>query len=144
MNPAAPTRGERSAKRRRGLVIGGVLAVALVGGLVLLGMLPAGDRAGTVTTSESNSADASPSPSASAEVTDTLTTTCSSGTLDIPEDLDFSSTDLTGCDLSGMDFSGANLTGANLTGADLTDSALNGVVSGGIIQANKTLGLPNG
>ena len=32
MNPAALTGGERSAKRRRGLVIGGVLAVVLVGG----------------------------------------------------------------------------------------------------------------
>jgi len=70
MGPDEPVGSKRSGQRNRYIVILGGLAVVLVAGVILAGVIPTGDRAGSTTS------DPSPSPSASATVE---VTTCADG-----------------------------------------------------------------
>ena len=77
MESDSPSGGGRASKRHRNLVIVMGLAIALIGGVVVIGMIPTGDRAGTTTSDPSVSASASASAvaSASAGATETATET---------------------------------------------------------------------
>jgi len=70
MGPDEPVGSKRSGQRNRYIVILGGLAVVLVAGVILAGVIPTGDRAGSTTS------DPSPTPSASATVE---VTTCADG-----------------------------------------------------------------
>ena len=64
MGPDEPVGSKRSGQRNRNIVILGGLALVLVAGVILAGVFPTGDRAGTTATDPSPTA----SPSASATV----------------------------------------------------------------------------
>ena len=70
MGPDEPVGSTRSNHRSRNMIIWGGLALVLVAGVILAGVIPTGDRAG------STASDASPTPSASATVE---VTTCAEG-----------------------------------------------------------------
>ena len=70
MGPDEPVGSSRSNHRNRNMFILGGLALVLVAGVILAGVIPTGDRAG------STASDASPTPSASATVE---VTTCAEG-----------------------------------------------------------------
>ena len=83
MGPDEPVGSTRSGHRSRNMVILGGLALVLVAGVILAGVIPTGDRAGTTATDPSASATPSATPSATA--TDDPTeepvevTTCADG-----------------------------------------------------------------
>ena len=64
MGPDEPVGSTRSNHRSRNMIIWGGLALVLVAGVILAGVIPTGDRAGTTTSDPSPTA----SPSASATV----------------------------------------------------------------------------
>jgi len=69
MGPDEPVGSKRSGQRNRYIVILGGLAVVLVAGVILAGVIPTGDRAGSTTSD--------PSPSASATVEETASESAS-------------------------------------------------------------------
>ena len=74
MESDSPSGGGRASKRHRNLVIVMGLAIALIGGVVVIGMIPTGDRAGTTISDPSASASASASPTETA-----IVLTCAQG-----------------------------------------------------------------
>ena len=66
MGPDEPVGSKRSGQRNRYIVILGGLAVVLVAGVILAGVIPTGDRAGTTATEPSASATPGATPSATA------------------------------------------------------------------------------
>ena len=83
MGPDEPVGSSRSNHRNRNMFILGGLALVLVAGVILAGVIPTGDRAGTTATDPS--ASATPSATATATATDDPTeepvavTTCAEG-----------------------------------------------------------------
>ena len=75
MGPDEPVGSSRSGHRSRNMVILGGLALVLVAGVILAGVIPTGDRAGTTTSSPSPTASPTASPSASATVEATIEAT---------------------------------------------------------------------
>ena len=72
MGPDEPVGSKRSGQRNRNIVILGGLALVLVAGVILAGVFPTGDRAGTTATDPS--ASATPSETATDDPTDDPTT----------------------------------------------------------------------
>jgi len=72
MGPDEPVGSKRSGQRNRNIVILGGLALVLVAGVILAGVFPTGDRAGTTATDPS--ASATPSATATDDPTDDPTT----------------------------------------------------------------------
>ncbi|MCH9677296.1 MAG: hypothetical protein K0U30_06715 [Actinomycetia bacterium] len=66
MGPDEPVGSKRSGQRNRNIVILGGLALVLVAGVILAGVIPTGDRAGTTATDPSASATPGATPSATA------------------------------------------------------------------------------
>jgi hypothetical protein len=86
MGPDEPVGSTRSGHRSRNMVILGGLALVLVAGVILAGVIPTGDRAGTTATEPSESASATPSASATEEQSPDPTTDPSSTVTDPPTD----------------------------------------------------------
>jgi len=80
MESDQPSGGGRAAKRHRSLVIVMGLAIALIGGVVVIGMIPTGDRAGTTTSDPSVSAGPSAEATSSAEATTEATSSAEATT----------------------------------------------------------------
>jgi len=75
MGPDEPVGSTRSNHRSRNMIIWGGLALVLVAGVILAGVIPTGDRAGTTTSDPSPTASPTASPSASATVEETVEAT---------------------------------------------------------------------
>ena len=75
MGPDEPVGSTRSNHRSRNMIIWGGLALVLVAGVILAGVIPTGDRAGTTTSDPSPTASPTASPSASATVEATIEAT---------------------------------------------------------------------